>query len=1093
MVLALLAMSWNAFGATLEVGPGKAFTTVQSAINVANGGDVIRIYPGTYNESLYIANFDSNGDHDYDDAGDKDYSGLTITGSTGNRDDVVIEPYAGGVPPLNSIRYPGTGVYTFDPFTWDNSFQQYAGIMVDSQRLWNGNASTYKSQLFPDADSHSSLPAAYFTFKGHAAAAGTTSPATLDGITIKDLSFKNCHVGVGLRGNITNAVVSNTKIENAFDGIATYGVRGLRIENNLLRNWKYGMYIGYGTQDADIVDNNLTLTDANPQAFEMHGSDHRAIRVLNHDANSNFGKADLNALKNVNLRRNTINALNYTGSRHIIGIELSGGDSVNVTENNIFGVVKAFWIYYVSWFGTTTNYDINGNTIREYLNGLDMSPYVGQTITRNSFTDFQSNATVPWTEESVFGTTVLHAAPDPARANQNLARTFTVPAAGTTTVSFEHWFSQNGHMFLEIKDNSGNWTPLKRSLYDEDSASVVRQYWGSPFGADDSRRHGYEPDCSGWYTPNVQIPSANTGKFFDAPYNGLTSNGILSESIDLSAYAGQTVTLRFRQFGATYGEKGAFGCTINGVSDFAGWYVRNFKVENSGSGVVNDANDNPLDETSGAVVSNWVNDTDTPSYAIQLGNKDRTHSGALLGTGAFTVSQNTISNPNGDGIVIRHDTKPEVLQKVEINGNDFVNNGRYAVNIFNAADVTKTIDAEDNWWGSNNGPVVAPTSPATGQQVINDPNGVVDYTPFTRSLTADSIQAAAFGSGVAPRSNCSGAGYSIIFYGYDGTSNPPVLGTLGCNGTFTAGSTLGGPAPVLIRFQSTNPVDMPDFQVGDFITFTAGGETYRVYLRPNSNSTNFYGNSIYFWPSSDGASYFAGRSTNRNAGPGSSNFQGFQDARNGTYNGGKGDFAITVGSITYPITFTASSDFNWIGLPHFRSDINKAQQLYTALNNQYTAEGGSGTLVRTIARWNNASQTFTQFIAVPFVSGNFDLALGDAYRVESNNRNHVWSFQGAEPNVNTVAYLLRKTQSAGTNYLSLPWYKSNLVFASELFADVNNNNSLGTPIANSIQVWNAVSQTFTEYTPLNGAVITISQGQAFRVDVSATATYTPLQ
>src|SRR3989338_5405383 len=44
----------NSSAATLEVGAGRTYSTIQAAVNAAQAGDTVLVYPGTYNESVYI-------------------------------------------------------------------------------------------------------------------------------------------------------------------------------------------------------------------------------------------------------------------------------------------------------------------------------------------------------------------------------------------------------------------------------------------------------------------------------------------------------------------------------------------------------------------------------------------------------------------------------------------------------------------------------------------------------------------------------------------------------------------------------------------------------------------------------------------------------------------------------------------------------------------------------------------------------------------------------------------------------------------------------------------------------------------------------
>jgi pectin methylesterase-like acyl-CoA thioesterase len=43
------------YAATIEVGSGKSYTTIQSAITAATSGDTILVYDGIYNETIIVS------------------------------------------------------------------------------------------------------------------------------------------------------------------------------------------------------------------------------------------------------------------------------------------------------------------------------------------------------------------------------------------------------------------------------------------------------------------------------------------------------------------------------------------------------------------------------------------------------------------------------------------------------------------------------------------------------------------------------------------------------------------------------------------------------------------------------------------------------------------------------------------------------------------------------------------------------------------------------------------------------------------------------------------------------------------------------
>jgi hypothetical protein len=56
LVLSLFTgFSVAAEGITLDVGVGKTYTTIQEAVNIAQAGDTIKVYPGVYNDGQYVS------------------------------------------------------------------------------------------------------------------------------------------------------------------------------------------------------------------------------------------------------------------------------------------------------------------------------------------------------------------------------------------------------------------------------------------------------------------------------------------------------------------------------------------------------------------------------------------------------------------------------------------------------------------------------------------------------------------------------------------------------------------------------------------------------------------------------------------------------------------------------------------------------------------------------------------------------------------------------------------------------------------------------------------------------------------------------
>ena len=118
--LSAVGVSPAAAGATLKVGSGQPYPTIQSAVDAAKSGDLIVVMPGTYQESVVI-----------------DKSGLTIRGALNQALPVVVPPPAGG-PICNLPNGPGQAGFciTTSPVPGTINNTEIARIEVDNFSQW---------------------------------------------------------------------------------------------------------------------------------------------------------------------------------------------------------------------------------------------------------------------------------------------------------------------------------------------------------------------------------------------------------------------------------------------------------------------------------------------------------------------------------------------------------------------------------------------------------------------------------------------------------------------------------------------------------------------------------------------------------------------------------------------------------------------------------------------------------------------------------------------------------------------------------------------------------------------------------------------
>ena len=213
IVLSVLLLALPAMAATLNVGPGETYATIQDAVDVASDGDVINVQPGTYS------------------------GGITVDKAV-------------------SIRgVKGSDVTFVDPLTSENGFQVIASDVTISGFTISG-ATAFQSSgviiggLFPGDERY---------------------PGVLDVTVSKCILEANCSGNYIWKAD--NSMIVNNTVRNNFsvpanqdggNGIIVWEGPSLGthiVNNEIYSNDKYGIFVG-GMVDADysgtkINGNNL--------------------------------------------------------------------------------------------------------------------------------------------------------------------------------------------------------------------------------------------------------------------------------------------------------------------------------------------------------------------------------------------------------------------------------------------------------------------------------------------------------------------------------------------------------------------------------------------------------------------------------------------------------------------------------------------------------------------------------------------------------------------------------------------------------------------------------------------------------------------
>ncbi|WP_164997740.1 S-layer protein domain-containing protein [Methanolobus psychrotolerans] len=249
--------------AVLTVSPeGANYSSIQGAVNNANTGDTILVYPGTYHENV--------------DVGKQ----LNIMSTDGAKVTHVIAEYADN----HVFNVTADGV-TIDGFNV-SGFTEYskAGIYLDSSNitLTNINAVNNTWGIYLDSCRNSTLTnnnVANNSYDG-------IIPYYSSNITLTNNIAANNQFGIRLYYSTNNTLTDNTATNNSHRGIILVDSSDNTLVNNTASNNDYGIYLSSSSDN--ILVNNIAVDNSEDGIYLFYTSNNNMLKgnIASNNANS---------------------------------------------------------------------------------------------------------------------------------------------------------------------------------------------------------------------------------------------------------------------------------------------------------------------------------------------------------------------------------------------------------------------------------------------------------------------------------------------------------------------------------------------------------------------------------------------------------------------------------------------------------------------------------------------------------------------------------------------------------------------------------------------------------------------------------------
>ncbi|WP_048080198.1 right-handed parallel beta-helix repeat-containing protein [Methanobacterium arcticum] len=418
----------------------------------------------------------------------------------------------------------------------------------------------------------------------------------------------------------------------------------------------------------------------------------------------------LNPILTLNCNNITVQGFNIMGATNSSGVYLNGVLNCNVVGNSLNGNYYGVYIY-----GSSSNNIISGNTItNSTYSGINLNSN-NNTIQNNSLTGNLRGMLLVGSNYNTIQNNTINTGfygIGLNNADSNIFQNNIMTNSTSYGLNIQNGSNNNIIQNNMITSNGGSGIYAMSNLNNIVQNNMITSNGGSGIYID--------TDCSNNITILYNGGSTNTGGTNFGNWGAIMepySNDSVDEATLLELISNQLVNNIIQNNIVT--NNSMFGIYFNSTSN--NLVQKNNVTNNSGSGIYFGSGDNAIQNNivtsnggSGIYLDNFS------SYNLVQNNvaTRNTVTGILIdGYSIYNVIQNNAATNNGrDGISVSHHYANDLLY---INFNRITNNGRYGI----YSDGTASINATNNWWGSNN-------SPLTNASNIYNGGGTVTYSPW---------------------------------------------------------------------------------------------------------------------------------------------------------------------------------------------------------------------------------------------------------------------------------------------------------------------------------------------------------------------------